>query len=91
MACVRARVCACVRACAADGVVEGYNSVATRQLSSYNLTLLQSVGDLLDLVPALSPQARPDYFSMTPDELAAAVRTSVLALWRCRVLCPPLV
>jgi len=60
-----------------DGLVAGYNAVAPAgyNMSAYRFLETNSVGDLLDLVPALSPDRWPDWGSMNDTEMAEAIAT----------------
>lgn len=59
-----------------DGLVAGYNSVApsTEQRAMYDFQLLQASGDLLDLIPALTPAEAPQWHTMPAHEVMSAIR-----------------
>jgi hypothetical protein len=51
-----------------DGLVDGYLEIASAEsaLTRSDLLLLNGLGDLLDLLPALDPKSRPDWNAMSP-------------------------
>lgn len=58
-----------------DGLVDGYNAAAPKgySMSRYRFLEGNSVGDLLDLMPALSPSTIPNWDGMTDEEMVAAL------------------
>ncbi len=58
-----------------DGMLAGAAITALPQqdISQFQLQLLNAFGDMIDLQNVLSPQLRPHYASMTPEEVFATV------------------
>jgi len=61
-----------------DGLVDGYLSVAPVEtaFTRMDLILVNGLGDLLDLIPALNPKARPDWNNMTAPLMLATLSRS---------------
>mmetsp|Transcript_4322 Transcript_4322/g.8677 ORF Transcript_4322/g.8677 Transcript_4322/m.8677 type:complete len:540 (-) Transcript_4322:179-1798(-) len=62
-----------------EGLVKGQQDGATdssKQLSRFEVQVINAVGDLLDLISALSPKERPNYEKMSREELMYAVTSS---------------
>ena len=61
-----------------DGLVAGYASVAPKDapMDVWAFQKINAVGDFLDLIPALTPAAAPDFTKMTKAEVMAKVRAT---------------
>eukprot|EP01100_Stratorugosa_tubuloviscum_P012939 TRINITY_DN628_c1_g6_i1.p1 TRINITY_DN628_c1_g6~~TRINITY_DN628_c1_g6_i1.p1 ORF type:complete len:562 (+),score=236.53 TRINITY_DN628_c1_g6_i1:48-1688(+) len=53
-----------------NGLIDAYNKYSdpTKVLSRYQLQILNAMGDLLDLLPAIDQERRTDWFKLTPEE-----------------------
>lgn len=54
-----------------EGFVEGYNAVASKEISRLRFQLINAGGDLMDIVSAVFPDSAPDFDKMTPTEVKA--------------------
>lgn len=52
-----------------EGLVEGYNAIATRPISRLEFKLLNGQDDLSDILSAIFPNHTPDYDKMNPSEV----------------------